>query len=254
MIALLRGNDLLVMFNTNFPCIVNLHRISPLSLGISIGRGFCCEGRPRRLQAGFTLIELLTVTSILILLMALGSNIAKVDTRRSDVNAAIYDFDGVLRNARLEARSKATYVWVGMKALGSEGMQVAVFASKDGSANSVATNLVQVGQTRTLRRVSAPDAGHATPGRLLADYQTSSVDPTGTERLGGSTLTLGTAPQTFADAIVCFNPHGVASIPGKTTSGFIEVLFAPLVGSSDGDGKSSSVLLSRSTGATQIYR
>lgn len=254
MIALLYGNDLLVMFNTNLPCIVNLHRTFPLPPDASSDRALCRGGRARRVQAGFTLIELLAVTSIVILLMALASNIASVDTRRADVNAAIYDFDGVLRSARLEARSKATYVWVGMKTSGSQGMQVAVFASKDGSANSTSTNLVQVGQTRTLHRVSAPGMGHATPDRLLADYRSSSVDPSGTERLGGSTLTLGAAPHTFSDAIVCFNPHGVASIPGKTTSGFIEVLFAPLAGSSDGDVKSSSVLLSRSTGVTQIYR
>jgi Tfp pilus assembly protein FimT len=242
------------MFSTYLPHIVNHHRTFSLPLGKSSDRAFWRGNRPRRYREGFTLVELLAVTSIVILLMALASNMARVDTRRADVNAALYDFDGMLRSARLEARSKATYVWVGMKALGNEGMQVAVFASKDGSANSVATNLVQVGQIRTLHRVSAPGAGHATPTRLLADYQASSVGPTSTERLGGSTLTLGTAPQIFADAIVCFNPHGVASIPGRTTSGFIEVLFAPVAGSSDGDVKSSSVLLSRSTGVTQIYR
>lgn len=207
--------------------------------------------------AGFTLLEVLMVTSIILILMALSANVVKTDSGRADVNAALDNFDGALRTARMEARSKATHVWVCLRAvteLGKEGVEVAVFASRDGSANSSPDNLVRIGGSLTLRRVSMLDTSFATPDRMIADYQASSVDPSTTERLAGSTLSIDTGSQTFADFIICFNPHGVASIPGKSEMGLIEVLFSPASGGSKREVKTSSVLLSRSTGISHLYR
>lgn len=195
--------------------------------------------------------------SIILILMALSASVARVDSGRADVNAALDNLEGALRAARMEARSKATHVWVCLKALtelGKDGVEVAVFASRDGSADSSPGNLVRIGGSLTLPRVSMPDSSFTTPGRIVADYQTSSVDPSTTERLGGSTLSIGSGAQTFAESIICFNPHGVASIPGKSATGLIEVLFSPASGVSNRETKTSSLLLSRSTGIPQLYR
>lgn len=209
-------------------------------------------------RRAFTLLELLSAMAIIVVLMALARNIVGIDSRRTDVNAAVDDFSGILQVARLEARSKATFVWVCLQPVTSSvdgGMRVALFASRDGSSDSSSGNLYPLGGRPLLKRVALKDTATTTPIRLRTDYETSSIDPENAKRMGGSTLTITyDAQSSFSDLIVGFNPRGEAFIPGQGASGFIEFLFSPLQDKNDLETKSSTILLSRSTGSTQVYR
>lgn len=209
-----------------------------------------------RSNRGFTLLEMLTVTALVMVLMALAGNIMRMDTRRTDVNAAIDKLSGILHESRWEARSKATFVWVCLRSKppgADEGMEVALFASRDGTSNPDPSNLSSISQKYLLRRVALGDA--RTPGRLQADYAASSIEPAQASRLGGATLAItGSGQSVYTNSIVCFNPHGEASIPGQAAAGFIEILFSPLKSGAASEVQSSAILLSRATGAAQVYR
>lgn len=212
----------------------------------------------RKLERAFSLLEVLAVTALAMLFMALAGNIMRVDPGRADVNAAIDKFSGILHESRWEARSKATFVWVCLRAKspgGDEGMEVALFSSRDGTYNSDPTNLSSISQRYLLRRVALGGASQGTPGRLLADYASSSIDPAQANRLGGATPAIGGGGQgLYTDSIVCFNPRGEAFVPGQAAAGFIEILFSPLKSGTISELQSSAILLSRATGAAQIYR
>lgn len=205
----------------------------------------------------FTIVELLTVTAIMALMMALAGNIMRMDARRANVSAAIDDFSGVLHQARWEARSKGTYVWVCLKSLSgaTPGVQVVTLASRDGTSDSSPANLIQAASRSFLEQVILRDVSNGTPARLVNDYLASSIDSASAVRLGGATLVISDGSQnSFSNYIIQFNPRGEVSIPGNDLGGFIEVLFSPGVVAADSDTKSSSILLSRATGSAQIYR
>jgi Tfp pilus assembly protein FimT len=212
---------------------------------------------PRASLAGFTLVELIQVIAIVILLAGLSTQVIRVDTQNADVNAAASNFNGILRNARWEARSKSTFVWLCLKptqANEEKGVRVVMLASRDGTDNADPANLTPTGSI-LLKRVSLGATGRDTPERLRHDYEEASIDPSGIERLGGSTITITDGgSQQFSDQIVRYNPHGELSIPGKAAAPILEVLFHPQVTGDIPDAKTSTVLLSRATGASWIFR
>lgn len=206
---------------------------------------------------GFSLIELLTVSALIMILMAVAGNVMRVDSGRADVNSAIDKFSGILHEGRWEARSKATFVWVCLRAKpqgADEGVEVALFSSRDGTSHADPSNLSSLSQRYLLRRVVLGKE-QATPGRLQADYTASSIQPALASRLGGATNSISGSGQTvYTDTIVCFNPRGEASIPGRAAAEFIEFLFSPLKSGTAAEVQSSAILLSRATGAAQVYR
>lgn len=211
----------------------------------------------RQDRQAFTLVEMLMVTAIIALLMTVAGNIMRIDGRAADVSAALDDLGGILHQARWEARSKSTYVWVCLKTLpGTDsGVQVVTLASRDGTSDCSPANLTPIAPSVLLPRVTLREAAEATPSRLASNYTAASVEPSNAARLGGSTLTItDSAQNSFSDHIVQFNPRGEASVPGNDLGGFIEVLFSPKTAGADIDTKTSSLLLSRATGGTQLYR
>jgi Tfp pilus assembly protein FimT len=204
------------------------------------------------------LVELLAVTAIIALVMGLAGNIMRTDTQRADVNAAVDNLGGFLKMARWEARSKSTFVWVCLKPEttgGEQGVRAVMFASLDGTTNPSQANLIQPGQALTLRRVRLADLQVPTPSRLQESYAASSVEESSKERLDDANLTITDAAGTqFTDYIVSFNPRGEASVPGIAGKPFIELMIRPQVGGATADEKTSAILLSRATGAAQIYR
>ena len=213
---------------------------------------------PRKRAGGFTLIEMIQVIAIMVLLAGLSIRVFRVDTQNADVNAAASNFNGMLRTARWEARSKSTFVWLCLRPTqeaNEKGIRVAMLASRDGTDSTAPANLTPVGTSILLKRVSLGENSRSTPDRIRHDYEAASIDPTGVERLGGATITISDGASTeYSDQIVRYNPHGELAIPGKAAAPILEVLFHPQVSGEVPDAKASTVLFSRATGASWIFR
>lgn len=222
---------------------------------------FTARSAPSPGNSGMSLIEILVAVSILAVLTGAAMTAARQDTRRADVSAALEHLNGVLDLARWEARSKATHVWVCLKKVDSgavRGMQVMVFGSRDGTSDGSSANLQPLVPKKLLKNIAVPGSGVSlTPDRLLQDYATSAIsDPDSGIRsyLGGSTWNAVAEAVDEGGQVIGFTPSGEAFIPGSTSSGLIEVLIEPFQDASDSAPKSSSLLVSCSTGSVQIYR
>jgi prepilin-type N-terminal cleavage/methylation domain-containing protein len=210
-----------------------------------------------RRAAGFTLLELLSVTTLFVILLAIAGDLVRGDRQRASVAAATDEMQGLFELARWEARSKATYVWLCLRPAGGAngGVEAVLLASRDGTANSSADNLMPASPKRMLRGIRLPASGDATPARLLGDYTASSILEGHTGRIGGSDLSITLdSLGTFADTIVGFNPRGELFVPGRPLAGFLEVVISPETGGASAGAKSSALLVSQSTGAVRAFR
>lgn len=204
-----------------------------------------------------SLIEILFSITILIILMGAAATVFRQDSRRGEVNAAVEQLSGVLDLARWEARSKSTYVWVCLKKMesgGDQGMRLVVYGSRDGTSDGSAANLRPLTPVKLLKNINVPGEG-GTPERLLQDYTTAVIGDSDIRTyLSGSTWAGAPDAIDTLGQVIGFTPCGEAFIPGKTRSGLIEVIVEPFQQGADSSAKSSSLLVSCSTGSVQVYR
>lgn len=206
-----------------------------------------------------SLIEILFSISILIILMGAAGTMFRQDSRRGEVNSAVEQLSGALDLARWEARSKSTYVWVCLKKMesgGDQGMRLVVYGSLDGTSDGSAANLRPLTPVKLLKNIHVPGGGGTlTPERLLQDYTTAVIGDSDIRTyLSGSTWAGAPDAIDTLGQVIGFTPSGEAFIPGKTRSGLIEVIVEPFQHGADSSAKSSSLLVSCSTGSVQVYR
>ncbi len=202
----------------------------------------------------FSLIELLLVLTVMILLLwlvvpALFSIIAA-----QEVTAAGYDLSAAVEQARNEAVTRRTYVWLAMEEEvrdGNLGLRIGTVRSKDGKAHTNASNLMPVGKALHVLRI----------GLLRADASSSAptngaVDLTGAQ--GGIRFKIGQASFDQGRTLT-FMPKGeVSTNPAPTSaSGFDPVMFLSICksrGTNISAGNNVTMVIDGSVGTPAIYR
>jgi prepilin-type N-terminal cleavage/methylation domain-containing protein len=91
-----------------------------------------------RASLGFTLVELLVVICVIAILAAIAAPMIPSLLKANVVDQSVTTLTGVLEQAREEATSRNTYVWVAFTAappasLPGDGIWVATFESQDGT-------------------------------------------------------------------------------------------------------------------------
>lgn len=215
-----------------------------------------------RLLKGFTLVELLAVIAIIVLLaMATGPAVSAIAGARG-VNRTAYEISGLLEFARAEAVTRQTYVWVGFKNAtnnGSQELQMAAVASRDGSGTNVASaNLMSLGRIIRGKNValsSWADLKTATRGLMPAGTKLSSLSASS----DGISFQVGTNRFDTGKTIT-FTPRGEALLTG--TSGpndgyepLIDVSFRQSWGSVvPPNADDAAILVDGATGAVRTLK
>jgi len=108
------------------------------------------------IRGAFSLIELLIVAAIIAVLSALALPAFNSIRGAGGLTKTANDIAGILEQARSYAMAQNTYVWVGFRtnqANGTDTLAVGVIASKTGSSNPAATNVVQLGKITRFENV-----------------------------------------------------------------------------------------------------
>jgi len=203
----------------------------------------------------FSLIELLIVLNITLYFFWLTIPAFNSITQAYGVTEAAYNVSSAVERARSEAVARKTYVWLGIQQViieGSPGLSVGIVCSKDGAANTNATNLLPLGKPLVIQRVGMVPAVSLGAGTLTS----GAIDLQGVT--GGMSFQIGKI--LFQDGrTITFMPLGEATTnPVPTlTSGFDRLMiltFREVRGDSLFPGNDVTVAIDGSVGVPAIYR
>ena len=236
-----------------FYCI-RMVRIFPM---MSVGDR---RGKLLRSRRAFSLIELLVVLNIIAYLVWFTAPALFSILTGQGVSEAAYDVSAAVEQARNEAVSRRTYVWLAMQEEvrdGNLGLRIGAVRSKDGKANTSASNLIPIGKPLLVSHVGLVEIGLPGTNNVFTTAPTNgAVDLT--VALGGARFQIGKV--SFDQGrTVTFMPRGEATTNAAPTasSGFDPLMLLSLRqthGTKRATGNDISVAIDGSVGTPVIYR
>jgi type II secretory pathway pseudopilin PulG len=227
-------------------------RIFPMTCG-GDRRGEFLRGR-----RAFSLIELLVVINIVAYLVWFAAPALFSILTGQGVSEAAYDVSAAVEQARNEAVTRKTYVWLAMQeevSDGNLGLRIGAVRSKDGKANTSASNLIPIGKPLLVSHVGLVELG--SPANISTTAPTNgAVDLV--DALGGARFQIGRV--SFDQGrTVTFMPRGEATTNPVPTasSGFDPLMLLSLRqtrGTNLIPGNDISVAIDGSVGTPVIYR
>ena len=206
----------------------------------------------------FSLIELLVVINIVAYLVWFAAPALFSILTGQGVSEAAYDVSAAVEQARNEAVTRKTYVWLAMQeevSDGNLGLRIGAVRSKDGKANTNASNLIPIGKPLLVSHVGLVELG--SPANISTTAPTNgAVDLV--DALGGARFQIGRV--SFDQGrTVTFMPRGEATTNPVPTasSGFDPLMLLSLRqtrGTNLIPGNDISVAIDGSVGTPVIYR
>jgi type II secretory pathway pseudopilin PulG len=208
----------------------------------------------------FSLIELLVVLNIMAYLVWFAAPALFSILTGQGVSEAAYDFSSAVEQARNEAVTRRTYVWLAMQEEvreGNLGLRIGAVRSKDGKANTNSSNLVPIGKPLLISHVGLIEIGLPSTNVVFTTAPTNgAVDLT--DALGGVRFQIGKVSFDQGRTIT-FMPMGEATtnpVP-SSSSGFDPLMLLSLrqtYGTKLKQGNDISVAIDGSVGTPVIYR
>lgn len=156
--------------------------------------------RPASQKAAFSLIEVLVVVAIVVLLASLAVPAVSSMGQSRGVNEAAYQIAAAVEQARAEAISRNTYVWLAIEqtnASGNQDITLGLVASKNGNfSNTSPTNLQPLARPATIQGVLV-----AAPQSSLSNLEDIS------NHSGGITFSIGSTNFSQGRTLL-FSPSG----------------------------------------------
>lgn len=218
------------------------------------------RGKLLRGRGAFSLIELLVVLNIVAYLVWFAAPALFSILTGQGVSEAAYDFSSAVEQARNEAVTRKTYVWLAMQEEvrdGNLGIRIGAVRSKDGMANTSPSNLIPIGKPILVSHVGLVEMGLPNTNNVITTALTNgAVDLT--DALGGIRFQIGKV--SFDQGrTVTFMPRGEASTNPVPTasSGFDPLMLLSLRqthGTKRTTGNDVTVAIDGSVGTPFIYR
>jgi len=217
--------------------------------------GITRTGRVRG-NGGFSMIELLVVVNIMVYFCWLVVPAVTSILSAQGVGEASYQVSSLVERARNEAVTRQTYVWLALQEEASEGslgLRAGMVCSKDGTANTNATNLMPLNRPVLIRNVGLTAVGKGTAGepKGLSPVDLGLLANGLNFRIGKNNFQQGRS--------ITFLPLGEVSVSPTpdTLTGFDPLLGICLRrshGMSLQPGDDAAVLIDGSTGSPVVYR
>lgn len=229
-------------------------RIFPITCGGSQREGLL------RGERAFSLIELLVVLNIIAYLVWFSAPALFSILTGQGVSEAAYDLSAAVEQARNEAVTRRTYVWLAMQEEvrdGNLGLRIGAVRSKDGKANTSASNLVPIGKPLLISHVGLVEIGLPLTNTVFTTAPTNgAVDLT--VALGGARFQIGKVSFDQGRSVT-FMPRGEATTnPVPTSSSGFDPLMLLSLRQTHGTklkaGNDISVAIDGSVGTPVIYR
>jgi prepilin-type N-terminal cleavage/methylation domain-containing protein len=197
-------------------------------------------------RSAFSLIELLIVIAIIAVLSALALPAFNSIRNAGGLTQTANDIAGILEQARAYAMAQNTYVWVGFRKDGADTLAVGVIASKIGSSNPAATNVVQLGKITRFENIQLTNNLPANSGaRPAANVQL----------MDATDFVFNSGTNSFSSQVIRWDSRGEARINATQLSRLIEI---GLLGSAGGAVRNASnnaaVQIGGLSGAVIVYR
>jgi prepilin-type N-terminal cleavage/methylation domain-containing protein len=207
---------------------------------------------------GFTLVEMMVVLAIICILAVISVPVITSLMGAKNLDRGTYDLAGVIEQARDEAVTRQTYVWLGITpvqtSIGME-IQVAMVCSKDGTG----TNTAQSNLTSLSKIIHISSIALTKWSSLKASTQnlfTNAIPASVSTNTTGISFTVGQTQ--FTGTTLTFTPGGEVLLKGAASSddGFnswIDVSLQQAHGTTVSLGADdASVLIEGATGAVKI--
>lgn len=210
-------------------------------------------------------MEVLIVLAIITLLSTAAVPAFNAITGTQGVTKGSYDVSTLLEYGRTEAISRQTYVWVVFQNAAESGqadLQMAAFASKDGTPTETSANIM--GLTRILHVHNATlvnwSALKQTTKNLLSTTIPVSPTPTPADVCGNNSATPFLSGPATTQYSVTFTPRGEVMLKGAPSvsdsyDSWIDVSFQQTHGTQVApNADEASLIIDGSTGAVQRLR
>lgn len=196
----------------------------------------------------FSIVELLVVITLVAILSAIAVPAFLSISSGSGMKKAITGVSDALEMARTDAMATSTWIWVGIADTTADNpsknpqITIATVASRDGTTNTAATNLIQRNKPLIIDNVT-----------ILTNATTWGTNATVAK---GSSFqfvqTVAGLSKTFTNTVIGFSPQGEAVLSTAAVSSWLEVGVREMRGSTPIPSKTASIQVSGVSGQVVV--
>lgn len=195
--------------------------------------------RWRKSAQAMSLLEILLVVALVAIMASLVLPAFVSIAQGSGMKRAVVSVSDSLEQARTEAMATSTWVLIGFSQDDTAvppNLTIMTVASKDGTANTLASNLMPIAKPIRVDSVRILDSARTTNGVLLKGSKFE------------FSATVAGKPRNFKDTVIAFSPQGEAVLEKDVLAPWIEIPLSEIRGSQVMTNRQASIRVSGPSG------